>query len=194
MDKTTPKVGTILKGDEQRDAIHMALAPVVADEEIVPGQHIGLKADGTASGHSAKAIGIVDPFLTSNIRKGQRFYLWLYPNTITSLHHHWSHPAFGDTPPFKTAIEASDRGAESRRIIEAIAGQCGVSYKRLMESAERWVDDSGNYTGYTHMGENEDYKDVDDWGLFWKHYEIVTGETIPDSVPRHSFFSCSCLW
>ena len=38
VDQTTPKVGTILTGSEGRDAIHFALAPMKAIENVKPGQ------------------------------------------------------------------------------------------------------------------------------------------------------------
>lgn len=79
-DKTTPKIGTILDGSDPRDAIHIAVIPMVATSILWPGQRL--------------ANGIVDPFLVGRVVVGQWFYLFLYPNTITSLRHSWTHPAF----------------------------------------------------------------------------------------------------
>ena len=91
----TLKLGQIIEGEQHRDAIHIAVAPVEAAEQFVPGQRVGLLADGRASGKPfVDKIGIVDPFLRTDVEAGQRFWLWLTPYTITSLRHEWTHPAF----------------------------------------------------------------------------------------------------
>lgn len=88
----TPNIGQLCGADARRDAIHFAVAPVEADADLRPGDHVGVR-DGRASRDGA-AVGIVDPFLKGEIKKGQRFWLFLYPNTVTSLRHVWTHPAF----------------------------------------------------------------------------------------------------
>ena len=86
-------LGKLIDETAQRDAIHVAIAPVVAAHDMNPGMHVGLDAKGLAN-HVAVHVGIVDPFLTSMVQKGQRFYMVLYPKSITSLRHDWTHPAF----------------------------------------------------------------------------------------------------
>jgi|SRR6185312_9536985 len=93
-----PNLGEIPDETARRDAVHIAVAPVVAGVDIAPGQHVGLFTDGTAS-PSKPWIGIADPFFKDHISRGQRFWLYLYPNTITNLRHVWEHPAFTTKVP-----------------------------------------------------------------------------------------------
>jgi len=90
----------ITDGDRRRDAIHIAVAPVTAAAALTPGQHVGLVGDDTEQvGPADNCIGIVDPFLQRAVEPGQRFWLFLYPNTVTSLRHYWTHPDFMPKPP-----------------------------------------------------------------------------------------------
>ena len=98
MSEKAPIGKLVTDANAGRDAIHVAIAPCVAAEDLEPGQHVGL-VDGESDvvgTQTARLVGIVDPFLTETVRKGQRFYLCLYPNTVTSLRHHWAHPAFDE--------------------------------------------------------------------------------------------------
>ena len=92
-----PRLGQLIEdGDRRRDAIHIAVAPVTAADRLAPGQHVGLVQEGNVElvGPCDRPIGAVDPFLAAEVEPGQRFWLFLYPGTITSLRHVWTHPAF----------------------------------------------------------------------------------------------------
>lgn len=91
-------LGTIIGEGAGRDAIHLAVEPVIAAETLRPGQDIGLQEDGKAAGWVAKHVGIVDPFLKDMVMPGQKFWLIVYPRQITSLRHVWEHPSFPEEP------------------------------------------------------------------------------------------------
>lgn len=111
MNDTIKLIGKLVEGEPNRDAIHMAVAPVVAARTLSEGKHVGLDENGNATDAAATLIGIVDPFLKKIVRKGERFWLFLYPGTITSLHHVWEHPAFKQqrTPKIEGSMEESKR-------------------------------------------------------------------------------------
>lgn len=96
-DNTTPKIGTILEpSDTARDAVHVALIPVTSDYRLHPGDRVGL-AHGRidlVTRDATRKVGIVDPFLPEPVKPGERFYLFLFPGTITGLRHVWTHPDF----------------------------------------------------------------------------------------------------
>lgn len=96
-------LGTILGPNEKRDAIHIAVEPVIAACNLRAGDHVGLGADGRATWDvpDEDLVGIVDPYLQVVVKAGDRFWLLLYPNQITSLRHVWEHRLFpaSDAPP-----------------------------------------------------------------------------------------------
>lgn len=88
------EVGKILAEDAERDAIHVAVLPAYASVHLRVGDSVDLDDYGKAEPvENGKGIGIVDPFLKSSVLKGQRFYIFLYPNSITSMKHTWTCPS-----------------------------------------------------------------------------------------------------
>lgn len=95
------KLGVLLSEHEYRkDAVHVALVPVTAGEDLEPGQRVKLLNDDPIrpivgfAYDDEDAVGVIDPFLKGIINKGNRCYLCLAPGTVTSLRHVWTHPAF----------------------------------------------------------------------------------------------------
>ncbi len=93
----TLAIGKLVRAEDGRDAVHVAIAPTMATRELQPGQHVD--ANGNPEGPGVVPVGIVDPFLREPVLRGQRFWLLLYPNSVTSLRHEWTHPAFPTISP-----------------------------------------------------------------------------------------------
>lgn len=108
--KTEIALGKVIEGEFEKDAIHIALVPVVSNEQLAPGQSVRLFQDSQKVVESfvSGAIGIVDPFLTGLVYPGQKFWMMLFPNTITSLRHDWTHPAFTDNSNKEDEVIISD--------------------------------------------------------------------------------------
>ena len=134
------KLGQVITGHAERDAIHVALAPLVAGVDLEPGQHVGLFADGTAS-PTKPWVGIVDPFLTQRVEKGQRFYVMLYQNTVTSLKHEWQHPLFHDRRPIKNfdGYEIDVHGAVWSRRDSGLSAEFRPMNSARMKSGHMFV-------------------------------------------------------
>lgn len=184
-------LGKILTTEEHRDAIHIAVAPVTASATLSPGDRIGFMSDGTVDSTAEVIIGIVDPFLTRRVSKGERFYLFLFPNTITSLRHDWTHPAFEqhrDTPEAATTKSRIQHQQDSLKWLTAHAELLDITYSALMRDAKTWLE----YEDHTVQHGSEHWRDMfGDPVEFWHHYEIVTGEVVPEDRKR-SFYCCSC--
>ncbi len=101
----TPNLGEQPGPDARRDAVHVAVAPMVARHVLEPGDAVAIHESGQAISPinvdddpwgrpRANAVGIVDPFLTETVHSGQRFWLFLFPGTVTGMRHQWTHHAF----------------------------------------------------------------------------------------------------
>ncbi len=179
-------LGKLITSDDapSRDAIHIAVAAVTAGQNLEPGDRVILDPEMPLTVLAAmagdKEVGIVDPFITRTVFAGERFYLFLAPNTITGLRHQWSHPAFpvGPSETKQTTVEASKEW-----IADFAMKNLGYSYDRLMGAAHAYVD----YGDYEYDN-SETYKGVD-FEEFWKHFEIVTGKRPEDT---YAPYTCSC--
>jgi hypothetical protein len=115
-----PKIGSLIPANENpgRDAIHIAIAPVVAGAPLSPGERVVLySVDGRiypCEPRNPGAIGIVDPYLVDDVKEGEKVYLFLLPSSITSLRHVWTHPAFVPRLPPRPVLKVEDEGKESR--------------------------------------------------------------------------------
>lgn len=167
-------LGKLIETTQLRDAIHIAVAPVESmDENLAPGDHVGfLFTHNTrlVSAKSAKRIGIVDPFLRAPVKKHQRFWLFLYPETVTGMRHEWRHPEFT---------------SEAKDALEQFADEIGITCDALIEGATAFLDHGDMMVG----GSNFEGISLPD--RFWEHFETLTGRRVSEDDREH-FFRCAC--
>lgn len=185
-------LGNLIGPNEKRDAIHLAVIPVMAAQNLHAGDDICVTSDGKAS-HGPNPVGIVDPFLKETVvKKGQHFWLIIYPRKITSLRHVWSHPSFPEEPvqsgisneeKFQEVEDALDGRLSGKKWLANYASSLGVSYTDLLNRASAYQE-HGAYWSEGSRFEGESVPPE-----FWDHYEKVTGEVVNDPG---NFFSCSC--
>jgi hypothetical protein len=77
-------LGKLAEESGIRDAIHVATITAIATHELRPGDRVGL-INGNEAVYGVDVIGIVDPFLTELVKKGQVFQLCLFPRS-TVIH------------------------------------------------------------------------------------------------------------
>lgn len=179
-------VGKLITDENaERDAIHVAVLPVIAGEKLSPGDKITVdstsyQAFEVSSGH----IGIVDPFLSKVVKKGERFYCFLLPNTVTGMRHMWQHPQFPEnvsvTPKFTENAEYW---------LANFAVKYGFNYKDMLSTAELGNDYITAH-GVDLHGTHE--LDAGEYDEFWKNISIVTGKHYSDSHKESVGWSCSC--
>ncbi len=177
-------LGRIITSEQNRDAVHIAVAPVIAACTLHPGDRVGLK-EGQASPKFPNHIGVVDPFLAFEVEKGQKFWLFLFPGSITGLRHDWTHPAFvGQIAPKLTPEE--EIKLISEKWLRDYADRMGCDYIEMMDAAA--THKIGNNWGKNqYICEGGRYEGVSVPEEFWLHFKNVTG-----IEGEGSFFSCSC--
>jgi len=192
------QIGRIITGLQQRDAIHIAVLPVTAGEDLYCGHDVRLLSDGTAvQCEPEHRLGVVDPFLMSDerehrhhgvVEKGQRFWLFLNPGTITTLRHEWVHPGVPDGD--QDAVAAKD----VRKIAETWLRDYAIRVKPYEDAAsayENLMNDLRHKRLFYHGHDMHSRSDVIDEEELIKHAQIVLG--IELNFGDEDFeFSCSC--
>lgn len=121
------KLGKLCSPNDARDAVHVAVVPMVADKKMRPGETVSV---------NGKSVGVVDPFLADDVKN----WLCLYPGSITSLRHDWTHPAF--------EIERADEVAAANPLNEKAAMLATVLSNPNDEQARLvfadWCDEHGD--------------------------------------------------
>jgi len=198
-------LGNLIEGDEQRDAIHVAVVPVEsADQQLRPGARVGVSPDGKRASAAWSHVGIIDPFLETSVLSGEKCWLFLFPNTVTGMRHHWSHPSFDQAQP-EPAVASEDSKQASWDWMREYARQhhshrndwyhgWGGPY-----TAEQLIDFATDYlkTGEKHVQQGSESLRDSMWveatsNEFWKHFEIITGITPANYLDDRVPFCCTC--
>lgn len=161
-------LGKLIEWPAGRDAIHVACAPMIADCDLAPGEHIGIVKNSVA-GRNEPLVGIVDPFLRETVLQGQKFWLVLYPKTVTGIRHHWEHPLFQDQPEDFTG---------AREWITEFAARWKYTFDDFMAGARQYIQKDYELDA---NWENQDGEVTDEeWSTFWEHFRALTGLSIKD--------------
>jgi len=182
----------------KRDAVHVAVVPVVAAHNLLPGSHVGLTqgSNDKVSLISEPSIGIIDPYLTQNVLRGQWCWLFLYPNTVTGMRHHWSHPAFDDdsepqaTLDSENIVDKTQVILQSEKYLREFSLDAHLDYESVIDIVTDCIKNNNTYVEHNSEYARDAYYNCDQ-AEFWKHVQNVTGLKIPDREYLISF-SCSC--
>lgn len=177
------KLGSVIKQPQSRDAVHVAVVPMEAAVALKPGQHVGTDGHGRIAA-SEPHIGVVDPFLRGSVKAGEKCWLFLYPGSITSLRHEWTHPAIPtEAMSVKDAAEKWMRAWAMEHVSKDYYGETEGG-KRSEDEAYAFAIQAGHDN---HIGPYESASDHigSEW---WRNWETITGV----SGDHETYFSCSC--
>jgi hypothetical protein len=181
------KLGQIINEPQQRDAIHIAVVPVVAAVSMQPGTRCGIDPTGKAAPciTASAYVGVVDPFLREAVPTGAQFWLFLEPGSITSLRHEWTHPAFGAVEAPVSTKEASEKWMRAWAVEHMSEDYYGDwDSKRSPEHAYADAIRAG-HEHYVGPYESVNAHINDEW---WTHWENITGV----KGDREAYFRCAC--
>ena len=192
------KLGSIIHHvGAERDAIHIAVVPLIAGESLSRGQHFrlafgvtdtALPGDYNDKSEANGAIGIVDPFLKGwCVEKGQRFWGLLFPGTVTGMRHHWKHPAF------ENVVTPRD---DHEKWLREFCDKWNFDFDQLIEAGVGDGDYESDYDRYVVARgvdlHNADELDAGEESLFWSHLEAYTGKVFDDAHRKGMGWSCTC--
>lgn len=183
------KLGELIRESAEhnkRDAVHMAIVPIMAAKRLRPGQRVGVCENGLYSADT-QAVGIVDPFLIADVEPGQTFWLMLFQRTVTTLRHEWTHPAFpnGLERVENTTIDKSVSESWLRNYAARFNSYDSPqeAYSNLLKQLER------NEVRF-HGSDLHSVYDLPEKDVLAYHASIVLGRHI--ILDENTSVSCSC--
>lgn len=169
-----------------RDAVHVAVVSLKAACPMYAGDPvIWHEKDKSVKvlDSCLSPIGIVSAFMKTGCQEGDLVWIMLYPNTVTGMTHHWSHPDFDF--PAEELVEFGLTKQSAQVFVNSMAETLRVEPDYLVELATSYCGHQSGCWG------NDDYQaSPEDWEMFWKAYSVLTGNPRPteNRVP----FRCAC--
>jgi hypothetical protein len=140
---------------------------------LKPGHHVRFVIPGNTEMvgmcHIDSAIGIIDPFLTVVVEKGQHCWLFMMPNTITSLRHEWEHPQ----------VDGVDRKGIAEFWLRDFCAENGLDYDYILRTFTEH--------DYCNTGDNEISMTMAERTQLQEHLSVLVGREV-----NHPVFSCAC--
>lgn len=185
-------IGKVITSEQHRDAIHVPVMPIILGKGMEPGTRVYIR-EGKAYPSHGFAVGVIDPFLDGWEEAGKEVWLFLFPGSIKTLRHEWTHA--GIDSPAKPSPTKEESEAWLREFVKA--ADC-PDYDTLIAAATGGhVKAREHYDGdaYENDGEYLFFRGRDAHGEippeFWDHVENYTGVKI-GTGERATYFSCSC--
>lgn len=172
-----------------RDAIHVAVVSLKAAGSMYAGDPVIWHEKGKSVkvvDSRLAPIGIVSAFMKNGVNEGDLVWIMLYPNTVTGMTHHWSHPDF-DSVKNEMSLE------QANLIIENMADELGTFIYGDDESrSETLIHHANRYCQHQSgcWSEDEYQASPESWENFWKAYSVVTGN--PEPTKNRVPFRCAC--
>lgn len=194
-----PQFGRLVPDDfpDERDAIHVATAAVYAAEDLNPGDHVGFttKAQDVMGRSELAPVGVVDCFLPHPVKKGERFWVFLYPGTIQSLRHSWSHPSFDVRTKLIDAVAEPPAKKRMREFAASLPCEVDDNYNDIpgtQPTFEEVIDRATQFiNGGEYWSEGGRFEGQNLYDQFWDDFTELTGLKVSEGE-AYSFFSCSC--
>ena len=183
------KLGEVIREvaeHNKRDAVHMAIVPIMASKRLRPGQRVGVCPNGIYSDDTIP-VGIVDPFLIADVEPGQTFWLMLFQRTVTTLRHEWTHPSFpnGLERIEKDTIDKT----QSEDWLRKYAAEHN-SYDSPQEAYSNLLSQLEINEVRFHGSDLHSISELPDRELLAYHGSIVLGR--PVTLDENTSISCSC--
>ena len=176
-------VGKVITEEAFRDAIHVAIFPAIASENLWPGCKVNLvhgTKDQIRNTRGLPFIGVVDPFLTTFVKKGRRCFVFLCPNTVTGMRHEWTLPAIDDQKRPKN---------ESEIWLRKFSEKWNFNYGEMIKSAQ---EKKGYVIAYGIDIHGASELDAGEENLFWHHIEILANKRFNKEHRSKFTWSCGC--